>query len=99
MPLMLSAALPVLVSVTVCAALVVLIVWLANVRLAGDRLTAGAAVEVPVPVRPTECGLPLALSVMVTAAVRVPVAVVVNVTEIVQLALAASEAGQLLVCA
>ena len=37
--------------------------WLAKVRLVGERLTAGA---VPVPVRLTLCGLPVALSVRVT---------------------------------
>ena len=40
-------------------------------RLVGERLTAGA---VPVPVRLTLWGLPVALSVTVTAAVRVPLA-------------------------
>ena len=59
-------------SVTVCARLVVFVGWPANVKLLGDRLTTGA---VPVPVRETVCGLPLALSVIVMAPVRVPVAV------------------------
>src|SRR5574337_64510 len=99
MLVMFSTALPVLVSVTDCAALVVFTVWLANVRPAADRLTAGAGTAVPVPVRVNECGLPAALSVMVTAAVRVPVAVGVNVTLIVQVPLAATEAPQVLVCA
>src|SRR5574337_1257759 len=98
MLVMLSTALPVLVRVTVCAALVVFTIWLAKVRPAADRLTAGAAVA-PVPVRVNECGLPVALSVMVTAAARVPVAVGVNVTLIVQVPLAATEAPQVLVCA
>jgi len=39
------------------------------------------------------CGLPGALSVMETLAVRLPEAVGENVTEIVQLALAANVAG------
>ena len=56
--------------------------WLANVRLVGERLTAGAA---PVPVRLTVCGLPVALSARVRDAVRVPLAAGVNVTLIVQL--------------
>ena len=47
MLVMLSVALPVFVKVTFCAGLVVLIVWLANVKLAGDRLTTG--VEGPLP--------------------------------------------------
>ena len=41
----------------------------------------------PVPVSGTVCGLPRALSAMETDAVRVPVAVGLNVTLIVQLAL------------
>src|SRR5256712_666884 len=96
MPGTLSAALPVLFSVTVCAALVVFTSWLANVKLVGERLTRGA---VPVPVRLTMCGLPAALSVMVIAPVRVPVAVGVKVTLMVQLAPAATEVPQVLVCA
>jgi len=60
----------------------------------GTRLTAG---NPPVPVRLTVCGLPLALSVTVSAPVRVPVAVGVNVTLIVQLAPAATLDPQLLV--
>jgi len=83
-----STALPVLVSVTGCDALVVLVCWLVNVRLEVDRLTAGAAA--PVPVRVMECGDPVALSVIVTAAVRVPTAVGVNVTLIVQVPLLAA---------
>ncbi len=65
MLVMVRAPLPVLVSVTDCDALGVLIVWLANVKLAGDRLTTGAVPE-PVPLRTIACGLPVALSVMVT---------------------------------
>ncbi len=53
----------------------------------------------PVAVSMTSCGELGSLSLIWSIAVRVPVAVGVNVTEIVQLALAASEAGQLLVCA
>jgi hypothetical protein len=46
-----------------------------------------------VPVSDTERGLPVPSSVIVTAALREPVAVGVNVTLIVQLAAAASVAG------
>ena len=52
---------------------------------------------VPVPVRVMVCGLPLALSVMLTEAVRVPAAAGVNVTLIVQLLFAATELPQVLV--
>ena len=70
--------------------------WLAKVRLDGERL---ATATVPVPVRFTLCGLPLALSVRVTFAVRVPLAAGVKVTLIVQLAPAATLEPQLLVWA
>lgn len=81
---------PVLVRVTVCAALAVFKVWLAKVRLELERLTAGAVAFAPVPVRVIVCGEPAALSAMVTEAVRVPVAVGVNVTLMVQLPLFAA---------
>ncbi len=96
MLVMFNTALPVLESVTFWLPLVVPTFRAAKVMLVRDRLTTGAP---PVPVRLMVCGLPAALSVMLTEAVRVPVAVGVNVTEIVQLALAASEAPQVLVCA
>jgi len=99
-PVMVSAALPVLESVTVCAALVEFNVWLANVNDAGERLAPGVPGANPVPVRPTICGLPAALSVIVTAAPRAPAAVGVNVTLMVQFPLfAATELPQLFVCA
>src|SRR5260370_10939115 len=56
------------------------------------------AVE-PIPVRLTDCGLPEALSVMLRVPVRLPDAVGVNVTLMVQFALAATELPQVLVCA
>ncbi len=52
---------------------------------------------VPVPDKGTCCGLPAALSVTLSAALRVPVAVGLNVTLIVQLAAAASELPQVYV--
>lgn len=86
-----KAALPELVSVTVCTALVEPTGVLANERLVGKTVTAGAS-----PVRPTVCGLSGALSAMLSAANCVPVALGVNVILIAQLAPAASEAGQVL---
>ena len=65
----------------------------------GLRLTVG---PVPVPVRLTVCWLPatlLLLSVMFKEAVRLPAAVGVNVTLIVQLPLAASELPHVVVSA
>ena len=97
MPLRFSAAVPVLVTVTTCAALVVPTVWLANVRLAGDKLTSGTPTAVPV--SETACGLEAALSVSVIAPVSVPATVGLKVTEIVQLAFAAKPVPQVFVCA
>jgi len=51
----------------------------------------------PVPVRVTVCGLPLALSVMVSEAVRVPQPEGVNITAIVHWVPVASEAPHVLV--
>jgi hypothetical protein len=65
-----------------------------KVRIVAERLAAGA---VPVPERPTVWGLPLALSLILTEAVRLPLAVGVKVTLIVQLAPAATELPQVLV--
>jgi hypothetical protein len=86
---------PVLVSVTVFALLTVPTNWLENVRLVADKLTAGAVT--PVPVRPMLCGLPDALSAIATVPVRVPLAVGLNVTLIVQFPPAATEPPQLFV--
>ena len=91
-------ALPVLLRVRVCAALVVPTDRLPKLRLVAERLATGAA-AVPVPERLTACGLPLALSVMLTEALRVPEAEGVKVTLIVQLAPVVSELPHVLVCA
>jgi hypothetical protein len=99
---MLNAALPVFMSVTDCDPLVVFNAWLAKITLELERLTAGAGVPPlpPVPRRVMDCGLPEALSVIVTEAVRVPFAVGLNVTLMVQFPLLAdNEFPQLLVCA
>src|SRR5436190_940490 len=82
-------AVPVLVSVDVCAGLVELTGREPKSRLVGVRPIAGA---VPVPASWTLCGLPAASSVMLTLPARDPVADGVNVTLIVQPVPAASEA-------
>jgi len=99
MLLIANGALPVFVSVVDCDALVVPMRTEPNARLVGENETAGA---VPVPLRPTVCGLPEALSVIDTLALRLPLAVGENVAEIVQLDPAASvdgPRGHVLVCA
>jgi hypothetical protein len=85
---------PLLLKVITWLALLVFKAWLANVKLAGDRLTTGIT---PVPVRATDCGLALPLSVSVTAATRVPVAAGLNVTVIVHVPFTATDAGHVLV--
>ena len=70
MLLIVSAPVPVLVNVTGLAALVVFTIWFPNASDVGDRLTTGTRVT-PVPVNAMLCGLPLALSVIVTDAERI----------------------------
>ena len=92
---------PVFVSVTSRGELVVPTFWAGKLRLAGARLTAEPRIEVtPVPLRPTVCGLPAALSVMVKVPVCVPTAVAVNMTLIAQVEpglRVAGKVGQVLV--
>ena len=100
---MLKAALPVLLRVTVCGVLAVPTDWLPKARLVGERPSTGAvgveAVSVPVPERLTVCELPRALSVMLTEALRLPLADGLNVTLIVQEAPAATDLPHVLVSA
>ena len=60
----------------------------------GENVTAG---KTPTPVSGTDCGLPGALSVTFTAALRFPVAAGVKVTLMLQLLFGGSDEGQLLV--
>jgi hypothetical protein len=60
--------------------LAVLRAWLAKVKLVGEREAVGVPAAAPVPVSVMVCGLPVALSVIVTAADRAPEAVGLNVT-------------------
>ena len=64
-------------------------------KLFAPRLTAAL---VPVPERLTVCGLPLTLSEILSAAAEAPLAEGLKVTLIAQLAPAATELPQLLVC-
>src|SRR6267154_3219670 len=96
MLLIFRAADPVLLNVTVWAALVVFICWSAKVRLAGDS---PAAAAIPLPLRAAVCGLSLELSVTDRVPVRVPVAVGLKLTLILRLAPALKLRPQLLLCA
>src|SRR5438876_6324631 len=77
--LIVKAAAPVFVSVTVIGALVVASSWLPKSRLVGANPTPGA---VPFPLSGTVCGLPLASSVTDSVPVRIPEAVGVRSKEI-----------------
>ncbi len=79
-PAKLAAVNPVLLTVRLCAPLVVFNGWAANVKLLGATVTVAVPL-VPVPVSVTICGLPVALSVNVIVPVRVPAAFGVNVIE------------------
>jgi hypothetical protein len=89
MPVMLKVVVPTFVSVTVMAALVVPTVTDPKFKLVGKSFAV-----VPIPLRLTFCGLPAALSLTLSAALRVPVVVGLNVILIEQLAPAASELPQ-----
>ena len=68
--------------------------------MVGDKLTVVVPGVVPVPLRPTVCGLPAALSVNVIVPGWLPEAVGVKVTLIVQFPLlAATVLPQVVVCA
>jgi hypothetical protein len=86
MLVMVRVALPILVRVTVLKVLTIPTVWFPKLMLVGESFTTGAT---PTPVSGTDCGLSGALSVIVTAPVRVPSAVGVKITVIVQFELAA----------
>jgi hypothetical protein len=87
-----------LVNVTVCAALVDPTVCALKVNVPGASVTAGTGVT-PLPLKATVCGDPAALSVIVSEPLRVPVAVGVNVTAIMQFAPAATDVPQVFVSA
>src|SRR5438034_535273 len=88
--LIVKAAVPVFVSVTVIGALVVASGWLPKSRLVGANPTPGA---VPFPLRENICGLPPASSASDSVPVRAPEAVGVKVTLMVQVPPAAKVAG------
>ena len=83
MVLIVRGPVPVSVSVTICAVLVVFSCWLPKARLVGASPTAGAGFA-PVPVSEMFWGLVLSLSVSRNVAVSAPTTVGVNVTLTVQ---------------
>ena len=89
-------AFPVLLKVIARGELVEPTDWVPKLKLFVER-PATAAVPPPVPERAIIWGLPLALSAMATEAVRLPAETGVNVTDIVQLPPATTEAPQVLV--
>jgi len=95
MLVMVSVWLPVLVRVTYCDAVAVPIGDEPNERLVVESVT-GKACPVPVPLNAMDCGELVALSVMVMAAVKAPVAVGAKCPWIVQLAPTATLVPQLL---
>jgi hypothetical protein len=82
MPEILSVAVPKLVRVIGCVGLGVPTSCVAKVRLVDDRVAFGPETT-PVPLKEIDCGLPAALSVMVTEALRGPIWVGVKVMLIV----------------
>lgn len=80
MLLMVSVAMPMLVSLTDCAALVKFRFWVAKVRVVGASVTAETT---PVPLKETVCGLPAALSAIKTEAEWAPAVDGANVTRMV----------------
>jgi hypothetical protein len=92
-----NGAVPELVTVTICVAVVVPTFVAANVSDIGDSVTPGSAAATPVPVSVIIRGLSAALSVRVMVAARALVAVAVKVAEIVQVEFAAKLLPQVLV--
>ena len=93
MTVMFRLATPVLVKVMVWGSLVVPTGVAAKVRLEGDRDTAAGAS--PVPLRTTDCGLFVALSVRVRVPLTAPADVGAKLMLIVQLAPPTKDAPQL----
>lgn len=85
-----------MVSVADCAELEVPTSCVAKVRLLGEGVAFGPETS-PVPLKLIVCGLPAALSVMVTEAVRGPLWAGLKVTVMVQLAPAARPVPHVLV--
>lgn len=92
---MFNGAVPGLFKNTCCSALTLPTSWEVNVRLAGEKLIAGAVT--PMPVNAIVCGLPVALSASTIEPLRAPAAVGLNLMPIEQVAAAASVVPQVFV--
>jgi hypothetical protein len=97
MPEMISVTPPVLVNVTVCAALVLPTAWLLKVSEVGLRDTTGETM--PVPLKVTVAGLLAASELMTTLPLRAPSTVGEKLTLMLQLAPTASVLLQVVVWA
>jgi hypothetical protein len=89
-----SELLPLFLTVSDLAALVVPTACVLKVRVVGVKVSGAVAPPDPVPERPTSCGENPTESVIVTAPLMLPFALGVNVTAILHLALDASDAPQ-----
>lgn len=96
---MVRAAVPGLDSVTGSEVAATPTVVLGNISVVGESVASGASAAVPVPVSVAVCGEPVALSATLMLADNVVALPGVKVTEMVQVAETASEAGQLFVWA
>lgn len=96
MPVMLKTAWPVLLSVTLCAALVVPTFCAPKDKLLGAKATLGVAGVTPLPLSVTTCGLFGPLSFTATVPLVGPATVGVKVSPIVQVPPGASEPQPLL---
>ena len=92
MAVIVNVVVPTLVNVIVFAGLAVPMATVPKFKLLGESFAV-----VPIPVNVTFCGLPAALSVMARAALRVPDAVGLKVTLMLQLAPTAIELPQVVV--
>ena len=90
MPVIVKVVVPTFFRFTVFGRLVVPSPTEPKFKLVGESFAV-----VPIPLSVTFCGLPEALSLMLSAAVRVPDAVGLNLTLILQLAPAANEVPQM----
>ena len=98
-PEIVSAALPVFDSVTVCALVVTPVTTFPKFTVLGESVAIGAAGAVPDPLSVAVCGEPVALSATETVAAKLATEPGVNVTEIVHVAPAASDPPQVFVSA